>query len=84
MGLLYDLLFFYGIYIIESYVGNRIMLLPRYGVNLGWGVTLALASDFEGHQNYLELFSSSLRLTHSWNSSLILTFSDRSLVLQLS
>ena len=39
MGLLYDLLFFYGIYIIESYVGNKIMLLPRYGVNLGSGVT---------------------------------------------
>ena len=42
MGLLYDLLFFYGIYIIESYVGNRIMLLPRYGVNLGWGVTAVM------------------------------------------
>ena len=39
MGLLYDLLIFYGVYIIETCVGNRIMLLPRYRVNLGWGVT---------------------------------------------
>ena len=44
---------------------------------------MALASDFEGHQDYLELFFSSLWLTHSWNSSLILTFLDLSFVLQL-
>ena len=56
MGLLYDLLFFYGIYIIESYVRNRIMLLPRYRVNLGWGVTL-LASSYDHPMSKLYLNS---------------------------
>ena len=45
---------------------------------LDWGstvtISLALTSDFEGHQDYLELFSSSLQLTHSLNSHLILSF----------
>ena len=37
-------------------------------------ISLALTSDFEGHQDYLELFSSSLQLTHSLNPHLILSF----------
>ena len=45
---------------------------------LDWGstvtISLALASDFEEHQDYLELFSSSLQLTHSLNPHLILSF----------
>ena len=39
---------------------------------LDWGrtvtISLALTSEFEGHYDYLELFSSSLQLTHSLNS----------------
>ena len=45
---------------------------------LDWGstvtISLALTSEFEGHHDYLELFSSSLQLTHSLNSHLILSF----------
>ena len=45
---------------------------------LDWGstvtISLALTSEFEWHHDYLELFSSSLQLTHSLNSHLILSF----------